>query len=129
MGKTANLDCKGGSLAAHFTDVAAPLQNAVLDIRPVGQEKFHAGSVILPADKIVLRNAFVGQRAVEFAPGCGKTEARFDFRSLETGARAKQRSVEGQIFIVIGEAEYHAVAARNAPAVAERGRAGCEMRA
>jgi hypothetical protein len=64
---------------------------------------------------------------VNFRAGHREAEARLEIASLETGAGAEGRRIEAQVFVVIGEALHHSVAASEPPAAACGGHAGGEV--
>ena len=96
-------------------------------IGPIEQPDAHARIVIEPARQIGLVQAEGGEGAGDLATADGEAQLRRAFRRFQPGGRGEVDAVEGQLAIVIGKAEHESVTARQAPAMAKRGRSRRDM--
>ena len=86
-----------------------------------------AGVVEEAGGEVVLVEAVVAERALHLEVVDGEADGVLDLARGEAGGGREGGAVEGEVAVVVGEAEHGAVAARDAPAPGERGGAGVEV--
>src|SRR6185369_13482676 len=77
--------------------------------------------------EVVLVEAVGAERALDLQVVDGEADRVLDLAGGEAGGGSEGGAVEGEIAIVVGEAEHLPVAAGDAPAPGERGGAGVEV--
>jgi hypothetical protein len=77
--------------------------------------------------EVVLVEAGGAERALDLQVVDREADRVLDLGGGEAGGGLKRGAVEGEVAIVVGEAQHSAVAARETPAPGERGGAGVEV--
>jgi len=127
MRKAAHLGGEGRACATHLADRAGAHQDALVRVLPVDAPDLYARIVVKAGGEVVLVEAGGGERAFHLQVVDGEADGVLDLAGREAGGGGEGGGVEGEVAIVVGEAEHRAVAAGDAPAPGERGGAGVEV--
>ena len=127
VGEAAHLGGEGGAGAAHLAERARAHQHALVGVLPVDAPDLDGGIVEEAGGEVVLVEAVGAERAVDLQVVDGEADRVLDLAGGEAGGGGEGGAVEGEVAVVVGEAEPRAVAAGEAPAPGERGGAGVEV--
>ena len=128
VGKTAHLGGEGRAGAAHLADAAGAHQHALGRVLPVDAPDLDGGIVEQAGGEVVLVEAVGAQRALDLQVVDGEADRVLDLGGGEAGGGGEGGGVEGEVAIVVGEAQHACRRARvSAPAPGERGGAGVEV--
>jgi hypothetical protein len=125
--EAAHLGGEGEARAAHLAERAGTHQHALVGVGPVDAPDFDGGVIVEARGEVVLAERVGAQRARHLQVVDGQADSILDVGGGEARSGLEGGAVEGEVAIVVGEAEAGAVGARQTPAPGEGGGARVEV--
>src|SRR5262249_55704335 len=127
VGEAADFGCEGRAGAAYLAEAARAHEDALLRVGPVDAPNLDGGIVEEAGGEVVLVEAVGLEGGGDLQVVDGEAQCVPDLAGREAGGGLEHGAVEGEVAVVIGEAEAAAIVAGDAPAPGEGGGGGVQV--